>query len=601
MESKEHLKLYHEKLKTHPKEKASFLSNFFFCWEISLFAKGRQKGFAEGNLYKPLKEYASKQLGDKLEHLWLEEEIFLKKPCLKRALTKLFGLEFLVYGIIYFPVQIITTLLLPTCIKKLMDYYTPHQQNITQKQAWIYASGLILLSLVRVVFYRWFLMQLSVFGMKKNDLEKITTGQIVNLLSNDVNKFDRAFMFLHFLWIGPIELMAVTWYMVVTFGYTAIIGITMIILSVFLQICVVKKIPILRRKMALETDQRIRLMNDIIHGIQTIKMYTWENSFIKLVETARSLEIKQIRSAMQCRLINNTFKMYVTKCCIFLVILVTTLCGTPLTPQYLFALITLYEGIKATVTVSFPSALILFPESLISIQRIQDFLLHNQIMSEPLDKTTNNFARTADKCIMKSYHISEKKFTGVTITDLSFKWDKSLTKYIFNSENFNVCTGEIVGVVGSAGSGKSTLLQIILREVDCIKGSIEVGGSISYASQDPWIFSASVRQNILFGEELDLEKYNKIVKVCGLEHDVDVLPYGDQTLVGERGIMLSGGQKARINLARAVYRDADIYLLDDPLSAVDVQEPQENRRNYEKFCFCTCFGFYSRLTHNKSL
>jgi ATP-binding cassette subfamily C (CFTR/MRP) protein 4 len=274
---------------------------------------------------------------------------------------------------------------------------------------------------------------------------------------------------------------------------------------------------------------------------------------------------------MQCRLINNTFKMYVTKCCIFLVILVTTLCGTPLTPQYLFALITLYEGIKATVTVSFPSALILFPESLISIQRIQDFLLHNQIMSEPLDKTTNNFARTADKCIMKSYHVSEKKFTGVTITDLSFKWDKSLTKYIFNSENFNVCAGEIVGVVGSAGSGKSTLLQIILREVDCIKGSIEVGGSISYASQDPWIFSASVRQNILFGEELDLEKYNKIVKVCGLEHDVDVLPYGDQTLVGERGIMLSGGQKARINLARAVYRDADIYLLDDPLSAVDVQ------------------------------
>jgi ATP-binding cassette subfamily C (CFTR/MRP) protein 4 len=133
-----------------------------------------------------------------------------------------------------------------------MDYYTPHQQNITQKQAWIYAFGLILLSLVRVVFYRWFLMQLSVFGMKvriacssliyrkslqlqKNDLEKITTGQIVNLLSNDVNKFDRAFMFLHFLWIGPIELMAVTWYMVVTFGYTAIIGITMIILSVFLQ------------------------------------------------------------------------------------------------------------------------------------------------------------------------------------------------------------------------------------------------------------------------------------------------------------------------------------------------------------------------------
>jgi ATP-binding cassette subfamily C (CFTR/MRP) protein 4 len=132
-----------------------------------------------------------------------------------------------------------------------------------------------------------------------------------------------------------------------------------------------------------------------------------------------------------------------------------------------------------------------------------------------------------------------------------------------------------VGVIGKAGSGKSTLLQVIIKELDPVKGTREVEGTISYACQEPWIFSASIRQNILFGQDFDLEKYQKIIKICALEHDILLFPYGDQTLVGERGVMLSGGQKSRISLARAVYRNADIYLLDDPLSAVDANVAQQ--------------------------
>lgn len=110
----------------------------------------------------------------------------------------------------------------------------------------------------------------------------------------------------------------------------------------------------------------------------------------------------------------------------------------------------------------------------------------------------------------------------------------------------------------------------ILGELDVVVGSIKVNGTISYASQEAWVFAATVRQNILFGQDYDKERYNEIVKVCALQTDFEQFPNGDLTLVGERGTSLSGGQKARINLARAVYRDADIYLLDDPLSAVDV-------------------------------
>lgn len=118
------------------------------------------------------------------------------------------------------------------------------------------------------------------------------------------------------------------------------------------------------------------------------------------------------------------------------------------------------------------------------------------------------------------------------------------------------------------GSGKSSLISTILGELKLIHGNTSVRGPISFADQDAWVFGASVRQNIIFGQKYDRHRYQKVVKVCALESDFQQFPDADQTIVGERGSSLSGGQKARINLARAVYRQADIYLLDDPLSAV---------------------------------
>lgn len=124
-------------------------------------------------------------------------------------------------------------------------------------------------------------------------------------------------------------------------------------------------------------------------------------------------------------------------------------------------------------------------------------------------------------------------------------------------------------VVGQVGSGKSSLLQLLLKELPLNAGTVEVTGKVSYASQEPWLFVSTAKGNILFGEEFDKTRYKNVVKVCALEKDFDQLPNGDKTLITEKGISLSGGQRARINLARAVYRQADIYLMDDPLSAVD--------------------------------
>lgn len=129
--------------------------------------------------------------------------------------------------------------------------------------------------------------------------------------------------------------------------------------------------------------------------------------------------------------------------------------------------------------------------------------------------------------------------------------------------------GSLCAVVGLVGSGKSTLLQVILGELELDEGRLEISGDISYAPQEPWLFEGSVKNNIVFIEDYNEKRYREVVKVCALERDFQLLPLGDETIVGERGISLSGGQRARISLARAIYRKAEIYLLDDPLSAVD--------------------------------
>lgn len=157
--------------------------------------------------------------------------------------------------------------------------------------------------------------------------------------------------------------------------------------------------------------------------------------------------------------------------------------------------------------------------------------------------------------------------------------------------------GELCAVVGPVGSGKSTLLQVILGELELDEGRLEISGEISYAPQEPWLFEGSVKNNIVFVGDFNEKRYREVVKVCALERDFQLLPLGDETIVGERGISLSGGQRARISLARAIYRKAEIYLLDDPLSAVDTHVGkhifEQCIMEYLKVSTCRCLRIYN--------
>ena len=180
--------------------------------------------------------------------------------------------------------------------------------------------------------------------------------------------------------------------------------------------------------------------------------------------------------------------------------------------------------------------------------------------------------------------------TEIEIIDGNFSWDLSSLNPTLKDINLKVQHGMRVAVCGTVGSGKSSLLSCILGEIPRISGTVKLCGTKAYVAQSPWIQSGKIEENILFGKEMERMRYERVLEACSLKKDLEILSFGDQTLIGERGINLSGGQKQRIQIARALYQNADIYLFDDPFSAVDAHT---GSHLFRVISFPTLMSFYS--------
>lgn len=280
--------------------------------------------------------------------------------------------------------------------------------------------------------------------------------------------------------------------------------------------------------------------------------------------------------------------MFSTRISIFISVLAYVLFGNDITAEKVFVITSYYNILRQTMTVFFPQGIALTAEAQISINRLQKFLLYDEtqlaveftkmkreIFTKDSEKVQNSQEKYYNGVSNSNSEPSGRKEKGIVLKNATAKWVENLSENTLSDVTMSVKPGRLTAVIGPVGAGKSSLLHAILKELPLTEGSVEVTGEISYASQEPWLFAGSVRQNILFGLPMDRDRYKKVVKRCSLERDFSLFPYGDKTIVGERGVSLSGGQRARINLARAVYKDADVYLLDDPLSAVDTHVGKE--------------------------
>uniref|UniRef100_A0A670YR97 ATP binding cassette subfamily C member 4 (PEL blood group) n=1 Tax=Pseudonaja textilis TaxID=8673 RepID=A0A670YR97_PSETE len=487
-------------------------------WLNPLFVIGHKRKLEEDDMYKVLTEDSSKVLGERLQWYWDKEvqkaEKEARTPRLTKAIILCYWKSYLVLGCF-------------TLVEAL---------------------------------------RLSNAAMSKT-----TTGQIVNLLSNDVNKFDQVTIFLHFLWAGPLQAIAVTVLLWLEIGPSCLAGMAVLIILLPLQTCIGRLFSSLRSRTAAFTDARIRTMNEVITGMRIIKMYAWEKSFAELVNNMRRKEISVVLKSSFLRGMNLASFFIASKITVFMTFMTYVLLGNLISASRVFVAVTLYGAVRLTVTLFFPMAIEKVSEALVSIRRIKNFLILDEISQFGPQLKSN----------------SENPFLNVH--DLTCTWDKNMEMTTLQDISFTVKPGELLTVIGPVGAGKSSLLSAVLGELSIIRGFMDVQGKIAYVSQQPWVFSGTVRNNILFGKDYQKEKYEKVLRVCALKKDIEQLEDGDLTIVGDRGATLSGGQKARINLARAVYQDADIYLLDDPLSAVDAEV---SRHLFEK---CICQTLHKKL------
>ncbi|XP_042110943.1 ATP-binding cassette sub-family C member 4-like isoform X2 [Ovis aries] len=559
--------------KPNPLQDANFCSRLFFCWLNPLFKIGYKRRLEEDDMYSVLPEDRSQHLGEELQGYWDQEVLRAEKdarePSLMKAILKCHWKSYLVLGF-FILLEEATRVVQPIFLGKIINYVenSNRTDSAALQGAYGYAAGLSACVLVWAVLHHLYFYHIQRVGMRlrvavchmiyrkvlrlsSSAMGKTTTGQIVNLLSNDVNRFDQVTMFLHYLWVGPLQAIAVTALLWMETGISCLAGMAVLIFLLLLQSCFGMWFASLRSKTAALTDDRIRTMNEFISGIRTVKMYAWEKSLIDLIISLRRKEISKILQSSYLRGMNLASFFAVTKIMIFVTFATNVAFNKVITASQVFVVVTLYEALRFTSTLYFPMAIEKVSEAIVSIRRIKNFLLLDEISQ------LNTQLPSGDKTI-----VHMKDFTAF--------WDKESEIPTLQGLSFTVRPGELLAVVGPVGAGKSSLLHALLGELPPSQGQVSVHGRIVYVSQQPWVFSGTVRSNILFGKKYEEERYEKVIKACALEEDLQLLKENDLTKIGDRGTPLSEGQKARVSLARAVYQDADIYLLDDPLSAVDI-------------------------------
>ncbi|XP_035824257.1 multidrug resistance-associated protein 1-like [Aplysia californica] len=573
----------------HPEELTSLLGKLTLNWITGIIWRGYRNGLKEEDVPRMAAHDRCQTLSPAFEKTWNKEvavlqsrqgteieqtDAFREGKCQKevqspkvnllKVLLNRFGFEYLTYQSIklFFELTMFVEPLLMGCLLK-------HFQHRDTEPAWkgyaivmgLFASSLIsstghsrvwtsvdrlsknIKSSLKMAVYK---KALSARNEGKRD---ITTGEIVTLVADDCEKLVNASNIVFLILATPVQVSVALYMLYQQLGMGAFVGLAIMLSLIPLNAWVGKKLKKFEKEKSDTKDKRIKIMNEVLNGIKVLKLYAWEKSFLKKVMSSRDQEVSLHKK--MCLIHAGIDFMF---CTIPFMVRVggfmTFVClGGYLDPSTAFVTTSLF----AILNKPFSIMAIIIPEFVQA--------------SDALTKL-NKFLNLEDipEDIVKKTSVCEE---SITIKDGVFTWDRSSSKNCIKNINVNIPTGQLVAIVGMVGSGKSSLLSAMLGEMEKVEGDVTVTDSTAYVPQEAWILNTSLKENVVFGSGYDTEKYNKVVDACALRDDFKLMSSGDKTLIGEKGINLSGGQKQRVSLARAVYADAGIYLLDDPLSAVD--------------------------------
>ncbi|THU71177.1 hypothetical protein C4D60_Mb08t32790 [Musa balbisiana] len=502
-----------------PEREVNMFSKIFFSWMTPLMQQGFKRPITEKDVWKLDSWDQTETLNSRFQQCWAEESR-KPKPWLLRALHRSLGGRFWLGG--FFKIgndasQFVGPLILNRLLLSM-------QQGEPAWTGYIYAF--------------------SIFA-----------GVALGVLSEAQyfqNVMRQVCQQLHSLWSAPFRIIISVILLYEQLGVASLIGSFVLVLLFPIQTLVISKMQKFSKEGLQRTDKRISLMNEILAAMDTVKCYAWEQSFQSKVQSIRNDELSWFRSSQLLAAFNsfilNTIPVFVTVASFG----VYTLLGGDLTPAKAFTSLSLFAVLRFPLFM-LPNLITQVVNCNVSLQRLEDLLL-------------------AEERILLPNPPVDPELPAISIKNGYFSWDSQAERPTLANVNVDIPVGSLVAIVGSTGEGKTSLISAMLGELTPVAGtdtSVTIRGTVAYVPQVSWIFNATVRENILFGSPFQPLQYEKAIEVTSLQHDLDLLPGGDLTEIGERGVNISGGQKQRVSMARAVYSDSDVYIFDDPLSALD--------------------------------
>ncbi|KAL7183143.1 hypothetical protein ACSBR1_041762 [Camellia fascicularis] len=551
-----------------PFAKAGFLSKMSFWWLNPLLKKGKAKVLEDKDIPK-LREV------DRAETCYLTfmEELRKRKEkgtaqnppflstiffCQRRAL--------LISGF-FALLKVLTLSTGPVLLKAFID--VAQGKEAFKYEGYVLTLGLFLAKCLESVSERQWYFQTRLIGLQARSLlsaaiyqkqlrlsnaAKTThsPGEITNYVTVDAYKIGEFPYWFHQIWTTSLQICLAFIIMYYSVGLATIAAVVVIIVTVFGNYPVAKLQHKHLTKLMAAQDKRLKAITEALGNMKVLKLYAWETHFKSVIARLRNDESSYLAAVLSQRgyhLVlfwsSPTIVSAITFwTCYFL--------GIPLNVSNVFTFLATLRILQEPIRL-IPDIGAVFIEGKVSFTRIVKFLEAPELQDRH----------------MKQKHDAKGHEKSIFINSSRISWDASSLKPTLTNINLAVEPGEKIAVCGEVGSGKSTLIATILGEISNINGIVQVHGKIAYVAQTAWIQTGTIQENILFGSNMDFHRYQEVLEKCSLMKDLEMLPFGDCTIIGERGVNLSGGQKQRIQLARALYQDADVYLLDDPFSAVD--------------------------------
>ncbi|KAG5533853.1 hypothetical protein RHGRI_027896 [Rhododendron griersonianum] len=551
-----------------PFSKANFFSKMSFWWLNPLMTRGKEKTLEDEDIPKLREE-------DRAEACYLLfTEHFNKQkqlnpsshPSVLKTLILCHWNEILVSGF-FALLTIVTVSAGPLLLNAFIEvaegkesfkyegyvlaislFFSKSLESLAQRQ-WYFRSrlvGLKVRSLLTAAIYKK--------QLKLSNASKMvhSVGEITNYVTVDAYRIGEFPFWFHQTWTTSLQLCFALIILYRAVGLATVASMVVIILTVLCNAPLAKLQHKFQSKLMVAQDERLKASQEALVNMKVLKLYAWENHFKNVIKNLRNVEYKWLL-AVQLRRSYNGFLFWTSP------VLVSTatfaacyFLGVPLYASNVFTFVATLRLVQDPVR-CIPDVIGVTIQAKVAFSRIVKFLEAPELENANVRQKSNR----------------ETTSHSISIQSANFSWEVNPAKPTLRNIHLDVRPGEKLAICGEVGSGKSTLLAAILGEVPNTQGTIRVYGTIAYVSQSAWIQTGSIRDNILFGSALDSERYQETLEKCSLVKDLELLPHGDLTEIGERGVNLSGGQKQRIQLARALYQDADIYLLDDPFSAVD--------------------------------